>query len=252
MPKLDLTTAKQIKGAAGEVLALKGSGFAWAKPMAWTPASIADASWVDMTDASRRTLTNGRVSRISPRSGTIGLAQTVVERQPGLDGVIAGKAVPRFATSPHQLAFDAVLPNEATIVAILQCVAGLSPLRALVGFGLDDTTSPDTVPIVPIGGQNSTSTAWQRYRGVLTWRVNGVLVSPATRAEAHDALFASGKACLQEMHFTDTWLIRALGGSRFDYRLGGDIAEVVIVPRALTAAERSNLSTYAQRYMIGT
>lgn len=32
MPKLDLTAAKQIKGPWGETLALKGPGYAWAKP----------------------------------------------------------------------------------------------------------------------------------------------------------------------------------------------------------------------------
>lgn len=32
MPKLDLTAAKQIKGPWGEALALKGPGYAWAKP----------------------------------------------------------------------------------------------------------------------------------------------------------------------------------------------------------------------------
>ena len=34
MPKLDLTTALQIKGASGELLQLKGQGFSWSKPSA--------------------------------------------------------------------------------------------------------------------------------------------------------------------------------------------------------------------------
>ena len=32
LPKLDLTTALQIKGASGELLQLKGQGFSWTKP----------------------------------------------------------------------------------------------------------------------------------------------------------------------------------------------------------------------------
>ena len=32
MPKLDLTSALQIKGVSGEILALKGDGFSWTKP----------------------------------------------------------------------------------------------------------------------------------------------------------------------------------------------------------------------------
>lgn len=39
MPKLDLTAAKQIKGPMGEILALKGPGFAWVKPI--VPAGLA-------------------------------------------------------------------------------------------------------------------------------------------------------------------------------------------------------------------
>ena len=34
LPKLDLTTALQIKGASGELLQLKGQGFSWVKPSA--------------------------------------------------------------------------------------------------------------------------------------------------------------------------------------------------------------------------
>lgn len=43
MPKLDLTRALRIKGAGGEVAALKGAGFAWARPASggdWTPADL--------------------------------------------------------------------------------------------------------------------------------------------------------------------------------------------------------------------
>ena len=39
MPKLDLTAAKQIKGSMGEILSLKGPGYAWTKP-ASAPVSI--------------------------------------------------------------------------------------------------------------------------------------------------------------------------------------------------------------------
>ena len=34
LPRLDLTTALQIKGASGELLQLKGQGFSWSKPSA--------------------------------------------------------------------------------------------------------------------------------------------------------------------------------------------------------------------------
>lgn len=40
MPKLDLTRALRIKTAAGELQALKGSGFAWTKPSA-VPGTVA-------------------------------------------------------------------------------------------------------------------------------------------------------------------------------------------------------------------
>ena len=57
MPKLDLTTALQIKGASGELLQLKGQGFSWVKPSA-TPASVfslatphSGKGGLDVTDA---------------------------------------------------------------------------------------------------------------------------------------------------------------------------------------------------------
>ena len=34
MPKLDLTKVVQMKGAGGEIVALKGPGFSWSKPFA--------------------------------------------------------------------------------------------------------------------------------------------------------------------------------------------------------------------------
>ena len=40
LPKLDLTTALQIKGASGEFLQLKGQGFSWEKPSSWSPVSL--------------------------------------------------------------------------------------------------------------------------------------------------------------------------------------------------------------------
>jgi len=54
MPKLDLTRARRIKTAAGEVTRLKGAGFAWegvARP--WTPADLPSAkAWWHYADAS--------------------------------------------------------------------------------------------------------------------------------------------------------------------------------------------------------
>ena len=77
MPKLDLTAAKQIKGSMGEVLSLKGPGYAWAKP-ATAPVSIfslatpqAGKSGFNVTDA---TDTSIQLNRPSTSRGWISWA----------------------------------------------------------------------------------------------------------------------------------------------------------------------------------
>ena len=66
LPKLDLTTALQIKGASGELLQLKGQGFSWVKPSA-TSASVFSLATphsgkgvFNVTDATDTGITLGR------------------------------------------------------------------------------------------------------------------------------------------------------------------------------------------------
>ena len=78
MPKLDLSRARRIKSASGELAALKGPGFAWAKPVvaggaAWTPLTDATlaakiAAWLDFSDTSTHTASAGTVTHVTDKA----------------------------------------------------------------------------------------------------------------------------------------------------------------------------------------
>ena len=67
LPKLDLTTALQIKGASGELLQLKGQGFSWKKPSSATSifsltAAPAGKGGFNVTDATNTSIQLNRPS----------------------------------------------------------------------------------------------------------------------------------------------------------------------------------------------
>lgn len=217
-------------------------------PVPWTPADLAGASWASIADASTVTTTpGGTIAKVAPKAGTIGLVQTVPARQPTV-GQIAGKTSARCMEVNRQFLFDSAIPAEATIIAVCRVEDAAATMLALVGNGIDvPSGSFSTAPIVPIGQKGSTQ-AWQRFAGTMTWRVNGQLVSPATRNDAYNALYRGGAATLQEMHFTNTNGILSIGGAQFNYYLAGAITDVIVVPRALTDAERTKLLVWAKQY----
>lgn len=65
LPKLDLTTALQIKGASGEFLQMKGQGFSWEKPSSSLPQTKDIFSLADYTDIDGKQFQSGETySRI--------------------------------------------------------------------------------------------------------------------------------------------------------------------------------------------
>lgn len=214
----------------------------------WTPADLADASWASLADPGTVTTTpEGTIAKVTPKAGTIGLVQTVSARQP-TPGEIRGKGAARFMDANRQFMFDGTMPPSATIIAVSRVEDVAATMIALVGNGLDVPAGAfGTAPIVPIG-QKDSSLSWQRFEGVLTWRVNGKLVTPETRNDAFNALYSGGAVTLQELHFSNTNGILAVGGAQFSYYLAGAITDVIIVPRALTDDERTKLLGWAKQY----
>ena len=78
MPKLDLSRALRIKGAAGEVAQLKGPGFSWQTRLAWSPARLFEkgevGAWFDPTEISTLFQDSAGVSGVSAAGQVAGLA----------------------------------------------------------------------------------------------------------------------------------------------------------------------------------
>jgi len=148
MPKLDLTTARRLKVAGGELAKLKGDGFDWFG--LFDPSQLDDLSiWLDGSDASTLTTSRSDVTHWAGKNGVANtdFSQTTASLRPTTGSTtINGMATVRFANEADVMVsdtnpFGSSIANAFVIVVHKITSSGNGTLFALT----DNSTTNSTI-----------------------------------------------------------------------------------------------------------
>lgn len=221
MPKLDLSRALRIKGAAGEIAQLKGPGFAWQTRLAWTPARLFEkaevGAWFDPTDISTLFQDASGTPAVSAAGQSVGRALDASGR--GLHATAAGTKRPTYGVVPK-----GGRRNELTNTGLQGAVVGTpgtAPTGWQIGFA---TGSISAVAADAALGGNSVTVSATGARQFLQQNFN---------AAANTIWTLSADVVLSQTTQMDTCIVFAstpVGATQTFFLNGAQVSNLTQIP----------------------
>ena len=256
MPKLDLTTALQIKDASGEFFQLKGQGFSWNKPSSWSPVSLFSSGQVGalyLPGSSGSMFKEDTLTTPAVVGDTLGglidlsgngnhALQSESTRRPTIVNS-SGKVGLLFNTTTNVLRHPGAVLGQTSEFEVSLCYRPNGPVNWILMSGY---LSPNPWWVVAQRGSTNTLLNGTTNAGFGAMYFDNGLFDGTTRGQLYSASQAATRLLFQGTKSGNNPNIGMFKYSSGSYTAPGVVLGILIREGRMSETERQNLDSFWQ------